>query len=935
MLNNFIYAQTKYLFLEQLNAGNILDEAIVFIEDTKEIWNHGHYFGGISGSGIDPEILSGIETAIATLQSDKADKSELSDYAKKNELPSLDGYLTKTVADGLYATIAQYNALNQTVGNIQTELSNKLTSADLADYAKTSDVPTKISDLEDDSDFITNAEATAAYAPKSLVEIVSNQATTISTLATKDALSTGLAGKLDNSAASGFVPTTRKVNGVALDQDITITATDLNAATKTELNDLSTNLTSEINKKATSATTLAGYGITDGVNIVDDVQTGTYITDITIEGHTLKTTRGSHTVTGKEVTDALGYTPLQGADITDLASKTDVSNAVTPVSNRVTAIEDLIAADSDAVIDKWDEVVTFLDGIGADNDLEALLAAKANSSTVSALETRVTNLTTNNIAEGDNLYFTNARAVSALSNTLASYVPTSRTINGKKLTGDITLSASDVGAASTGELNTINTNLANLTSTVDDKVNKVSGKGLSTNDFTTALKDKLDALPTTFAPTNAEANVQTDWNVTDSTSDAFIKNKPTIPSKFTGSSATTSGNSGTAFSAAPAKHTHSVTAKGSVSSSFTGSASCGENNGTNFSAAPGGHTHNVTASGSVSSSFTGSAVTSGGPSSNTTSVATAAHTHSVTGTVANGGASHNHSFTPAGSVSSSFTGSAVTSGTPNSTNGTTSVATAAHTHSVTGTVANGGASHSHGVSGNTGGASAYSHTHKYVDTQYDLHARTEGDGVLIISLFALTPATESNKPSTSSGGVDHTHGVNITSAATTATHSHTFSSGSASATADNTTNRVSVAGSAHTHNVTASGSVSSSFTGTASNTGSTTATHSHTFSSGSASATADNTTNRVSVPNTSHTHSVTAAGSVSSSFTGSAATSTANSGTNTSVAPAKHTHSVTVTGSVSSSFTGSAATSGENSGTNGSVAPSGHTHTVTATGSIA
>ena len=37
MLNNFIYAQTKDLFLEALGAGNILDEAIVFIADTGEI----------------------------------------------------------------------------------------------------------------------------------------------------------------------------------------------------------------------------------------------------------------------------------------------------------------------------------------------------------------------------------------------------------------------------------------------------------------------------------------------------------------------------------------------------------------------------------------------------------------------------------------------------------------------------------------------------------------------------------------------------------------------------------------------------------------------------------------------------------------------------------------------------------------------------------
>lgn len=46
------------------------------------------------------------------------------------------------------------------------------------------------------------------------------------------------------------------------------------------------------------------------------------------------------------------------------------------------------------------------------------------------------------------------------------------------------------------------------------------------NNFTTALKDKLNGIAT-----GAEANVQSDWNVTDTTSDAFIKNKPSIPTK--------------------------------------------------------------------------------------------------------------------------------------------------------------------------------------------------------------------------------------------------------------------------------------------------------------------------------------------------------------------------------------------------------------------
>jgi len=56
-----------------------------------------------------------------------------------------------------------------------------------------------------------------------------------------------------------------------------------------------------------------------------------------------------------------------------------------------------------------------------------------------------------------------------------------------------------------------------------DKVDKVEGKGLSTNDFTDALKTKLDNVEA-----GAEVNVQSDWDEDDSTSDAFILNKPTL-----------------------------------------------------------------------------------------------------------------------------------------------------------------------------------------------------------------------------------------------------------------------------------------------------------------------------------------------------------------------------------------------------------------------
>lgn len=60
-----------------------------------------------------------------------------------------------------------------------------------------------------------------------------------------------------------------------------------------------------------------------------------------------------------------------------------------------------------------------------------------------------------------------------------------------------------------------------LWNTVSDKVDKVVGKGLSTNDYTTAEKNKLSGISS-----GAEVNVQADWSVTDENSDAFIKNKP-------------------------------------------------------------------------------------------------------------------------------------------------------------------------------------------------------------------------------------------------------------------------------------------------------------------------------------------------------------------------------------------------------------------------
>lgn len=78
---------------------------------------------------------------------------------------------------------------------------------------------------------------------------------------------------------------------------------------------------------------------------------------------------------------------------------------------------------------------------------------------------------------------------------------------------------------------------SDVSTAIAGKVDKVTGKGLSTNDYTTAEKNKLAGIAS-----GAEANVQADWSVTDDTSDAYIANKPSIPS----ASSTTPSMDGTA-----------------------------------------------------------------------------------------------------------------------------------------------------------------------------------------------------------------------------------------------------------------------------------------------------------------------------------------------------------------------------------------------------
>ena len=104
MLENFIYAKQKSLFEEALNNGEVLDEAIVFIEDTKEIWNHGTYF---DGSKVD---LSGYHTKEEIV-------AELVNYAKISAIPTKVSQLTN---DSNYATVSAVSAKQDVISDLET-----------------------------------------------------------------------------------------------------------------------------------------------------------------------------------------------------------------------------------------------------------------------------------------------------------------------------------------------------------------------------------------------------------------------------------------------------------------------------------------------------------------------------------------------------------------------------------------------------------------------------------------------------------------------------------------------------------------------------------------------------------------------------------------------------------------------------------------------
>ena len=274
----------------------------------------------------------------------------------------------------------------------------------------------------------------------------------------------------------------------------------------------------------------------------------------------------------KDETDTLIATEAETRDAADL----DLQGQIDAISS---------ASDVVDVVGTYAELQSYDTSKLSDNDIIKVLTDETHDDAISYYRW---NDTTNAFT-----YIGSQGPFYTKSETDATFVPQTRTINGKGLNSDVILTAADVNAlpastviptvndatltiqkngttvttftANSAQNATANISVPTKVSDLTNDLNFVEETDLAdvafsgayaditgtpyiptktsdlTNDsnfasdanyvhtdnnFTTTLKNKLNGIAT-----GAEVNVQSDWNVADTSSDAFIKNKPAIPTK--------------------------------------------------------------------------------------------------------------------------------------------------------------------------------------------------------------------------------------------------------------------------------------------------------------------------------------------------------------------------------------------------------------------
>ena len=200
----------------------------------------------------------------------------------------------------------------------------------------------------------------------------------------------------------------------------------------------------------------------------------------------------------------------------------------------VTEFDDVLLEDEDFPVLK--QLILEIQNANNINDSAASATTTYSSSKIESIKTSLNSQITNIKTRTDNI----------INDTSATTTSTYSSSKIERIKSDID---SQIEAIETQTDNIINDTTPSASTTyssdkieeikedLSSQISAISGSGGSSGGMTSEQTQQLSAAyahsQSTHAPSNAEANVQSDWNETNKTSDAYIKNKPTNVSEFT------------------------------------------------------------------------------------------------------------------------------------------------------------------------------------------------------------------------------------------------------------------------------------------------------------------------------------------------------------------------------------------------------------------
>lgn len=593
-----------------------------------------------------------------------------------------------------------------------------LSASDVGALPSDTAIPSKTSDLNNDSGFITDD------AIPSNVSAFNNDAGYLTS----------------HQSLDGLVPTTRKVNNKALSSDITLSASDVNALPS------STSIPSQASDISAVPTSrkVAGKALTN---------------DVTLSASDVGAASSTHTHTYSDVGAASSshthtYTQVGAASASHSHTYSDVgaASATHTHSQYLTEHQDISGKANVSETYTKSEI---------DGMISAGMHYKGTKASASALPS-TGNQTGDlwNVEDTGANYAWNGTEWDKLSENvdLSGLVPNSRKVNNKALSSDITLTYSDVGALSSGTsipstYSDVNAASAGHTHTYSD-VGAASASHTHSYSYTDVGAASASHTHSGYVPTSRTINTKAlTSNITLSASDvgaATSGHTHTYSEVGALSAGTSIPSTYSDVNAASAGHTHTYSDVGALSA------------GTTIPQVT--DTYSSTSTKAMSGKAVASAVA--GVTYTSIGAASASHTHSYTYTdVGAASASHTHTYSQVGAASASHTHTysdvgALSAGTSiPSTYSDVNAASASHTHTYTDV-----------------GAASSGHTHSgYVPTSRTINSKTLNANITLsysdvgaLSASTSIPSTYSDVGAASSA---HTHTYSDVGAASSS-HTH-------------------------------------------------------------------------------------------------------------------------------------------------------------------